>query len=112
MDTKQHIQERNVDRLTGDKRATAMARKYVWWQPPEHTLADRPLFLAQLMTLGSADDIRWLLSLVSTAELRDVLRDPPIGIFNPRSWNFWHIWLRLTPVPPLPARHPPPTPTP
>lgn len=104
MDTKPHVQERNVDRLTRDERATALARKYVWWQPPEHTLADRPLFLAQMMNLGTADDLRWLLSRVSTSELREVLRDPPIGIFNARSWNFWHVRLGLTPPASLPAR--------
>lgn len=108
MDTKQHVRERNADRLTGDERAPAMARKYVWWQPPECTLADRPLFLAQMMNLGTADDIRWLLSCVSTPELRKVLRDPPIGIFNDRSWNFWHLRLDLTPSPKLPVRSLPP----
>ena len=81
-----------------------MARKYVWWQPPERALADRSLFLAQMMNLGTADDVRWLLSLVSTTELRNALRDPPIGIFNRRSWNFWHLRLGLTPPPELPAR--------
>lgn len=93
-----------ADRLTGDRRAAAMARKYVWWQPPERTLDDRRLFLAQVMTLGTAADIRWLLSRVSTSELRGVLCDPPVGIFNGRSWNFWHLRLGLTPVPGLPAR--------
>ena len=104
MDTKQHVKERHADRLTGDERASAMARKYVWWQPPECTLADRSLFLAQMMTLGTPDDVRWLLSRVSTSELREVLRDPPIGVFNARSWNFWHVRLDLTPPPKLPAR--------
>jgi len=92
------------DRLTGDRRAAAMARKYVWWQPPKRTLDDPRLFLAQVMTLGTVADIRWLLSRVSTSELRRVLRDPPVGIFNGRSWNFWHLRLGLTPTPPLPAR--------
>ena len=104
MDTKQHVQKRNVDRLTRDERATAMARKYVWWQPPERTLADRRLFLAQMMNLGTADDIRWLLSRVSTFELHELLDDPPVGIFNPRSWKFWHLRLGLTPAPELPKR--------
>lgn len=110
MGTNAHVRERDRDRLTSDARAPDMARKYVWWQPPEQTLADRPLFLAQMMTLGTADDIRWLLSLVSTADLRQVLRDPPIGIFNPRSWNFWHLRLDSTPPPELPARRLPPEP--
>lgn len=104
MDTKQHVQEDNADRLTDDERTPFMARKYVWWQSPECTMADRPLFLAQMMNLGTADDIRWLLSRVPTSELREVLRNPPIGVFNARSWNFWHVRLDLTPPAKLPAR--------
>ena len=93
-----------VDRLSSDRRAEAMARKYVWWQPPERTLEERRFFLAQMMTLGTAADIRWLLSRVSTSELHRVLHNPPIGVFNGRSWNFWHLRLGLTPTPQLPAR--------
>ena len=32
------------DRLTADSHARTMARKYVWWQPPEATLADAAIF--------------------------------------------------------------------
>ncbi len=81
-----------------------MARKYVWWQPPGRTLADTRLFLAQMMTLGSVDDVRWLLSRVSEDRLREVLRDPPSGVFNGRSWRYWHLRLGCDPVPELPAR--------
>lgn len=108
MDTKPHVPEHNDELLTRDESAPSMARKYVWWQPPERTLTDRPLFLAQMMNLGTADDLRWLLSLVSDSELREVLRDPPVGIFNPRSWSFWHLRLGLTPTPELPVRRLPP----
>ena len=92
------------DRLTGDRRAEALARKYVWWQPPERTLADRRLFLAQVMTLGGMDDVRWLLSRVSEDSLRAVLRDPPPGVFNARSWRYWHLRLGCDPAPELPER--------
>ena len=92
------------DPLADDRRAQAMARKYVWWQPPERTLADRRLFLAQVMTLGSVDDVRWLLSVVPHEDLRGVLRDPPAGVFNGRSWRFWHLRLGRVPVPVLPVR--------
>ena len=81
-----------------------MARKYVWWQPPDRALADRRFFLAQVMTLGSVADVRWLLSLVPEEDLRGVLRDPPAGVFNGRSWRFWHLWLGCVPVPELPVR--------
>lgn len=92
------------DSLANDARAEAMARKYVWWQPPELTLADRRLLLAQMMTLGTLDDVRWLVERVSEDSLRAVLRDPPVGVFNGRSWNFWHLRLGCHPVPALPAR--------
>ena len=92
------------DRLTNERRAEAMARKYVWWQSPERTLADTRFFVAQLMTLGSVDDIRWLLSRVSEDRLRAVLRNPPAGVFNGRSWRYWHLRLGCAPVPELPER--------
>ena len=92
------------DLLANDPRAEAMARKYVWWQPPERTLADRLLLLAQMMTLGTVDDVRWLVGRVSEDDLRAVLRDPPVGIFNGRSWTFWHLRLGCHPAPELPAR--------
>ena len=57
-----------------------------------------------MMTLGTVDDIRWLLARVSEDELRRVLNDPPIGVFNGRSWNFWHLRLGSVPVPELPTR--------
>ena len=81
-----------------------MARKYVWWQPPDRTLADQRLLLAQMMTFGSVDDVRWLLSHVSEDSLRRMLRDPPAGVFNGRSWRFWHLRLGCVPVPELPVR--------
>ena len=91
-------------RLTAVPGARKMARKYVWWQPPEQTLDDAPLFLAQLMTLGTADDVLWLLSVTSDDDLRGVLRDPPVGVFNARSWSYWHLRLGFESVPDLPVR--------
>ena len=35
-----------------------MASKYVWWQAPRLTLADPRLLIAQLMTIGTLDDVR------------------------------------------------------
>ena len=91
-------------RLQADDRARSMAQKYVWWQSSEHTLTDGRLLLAQMMTLGTADDVRWLLSVASDADLLCVLDDPPVGVFNRRSWAFWHLRLGCEVVPELPAR--------
>ena len=89
-----------------NRRAAALASKYVWWQDPHLTLADPRLLIAQLMTLGTLDDVRRLIDQVPADELRQVLREPPIGIFNERSWRFWHLRLDCRPIPPLPARPP------
>ncbi len=64
--------------------------------------------IAQLMTLGTLDDVRWLINQVPADALRRVLRKPPIGIFNERSWRFWHLRLDCRPIPPLPVRQSPP----
>ncbi len=88
--------------------AEKLARKYVWWQPPRQTLAEPALLVAQIMTLGVLEDVQWLLGRVSRDALRGVLRHPPVGIFNMRSWRFWHLQLGVAPIPPLPARPLPP----
>ena len=84
-------------------RDLAMASKYVWWQEARETLEDPCLLAAQIMTLGTLDDVRWLLGRASRGALRRVLRDPPIGIFNERSWRFWRLQLGMAPMP-MPAR--------
>ena len=94
----------SADGLNGDDSGAAMARKYVWWQPTARTLEDPRLLLAQIMTLGTVEDVRWLLARVSEADLRRVLQDPPVGVFNRRSWNFWRLRLGLDPAAELPAR--------
>ena len=91
-------------RLQADDHARSMAQKYVWWQPPERTLTDGRLLLAQMMTLGTADDVRWLLSVASSEDLLRVLDEPPVGVFNRRSWAFWHLRLGRDVIPDLPAR--------
>ena len=88
--------------------AMAMARKYVWWQAPDRSLAEPAQLLAQIMTLGTVEDVRWMLARVSRDDLCAVLRDPPVGTFNGRSWSYWHRWLDQMPIPPLPTRTLPP----
>ena len=90
------------------EQAIAMARKYVWWQAPDRSLAEPAQLLAQIMTFGTVEDVRWMLTRASRDDLRAVLRDPPIGTFNGRSWTYWHRWLGQVPIPPLPARTLPP----
>ena len=85
-------------------RAMAMAQKYIWWKTAAETMADPVLLLAQMMTMGTLQDVQWMLSCTASDELRAVLRSPPVGVFNGRSWTYWHRRLNGEPIPPLPAR--------
>ena len=84
--------------------ALSMAQKYVWWKAPAETLTEPVLLVAQMMTLGTPEDVQWMLSHTSTDELRAVLRSPPVGVFNGRSWTYWQRRLNGEPIPPLPSR--------
>ena len=90
------------------EQAVTMAKKYVWWQGPERSLAEPAQLLAQIMTFGTVEDVGWMLARVSRDDLRAVLCDPPIGTFNGRSWTYWHRCLDMVPIPPLPSRTLPP----
>lgn len=63
--------------------------------------------IAQVMTLGTFDDVRRLMSTVDEDALRDVLASAEAGWFDERSWHYWHYKLsvaELGKVPPLPKR--------
>jgi hypothetical protein len=81
-----------------------IAARYVWWQPPETTLARPHHFLCQLMTLGTADDVRVVRRELGDAAFVDALEHAPAGVMDPKSWNYWHLFFFGRPPPPLPTR--------
>lgn len=80
-----------------------IAAKYVWWQPPEVTLARPHHFLCQLMTLGTAEDVRTARRAMGDQAFVDALKHAPPGIMDAKSWNYWHLFFGLQPRA-LPAR--------
>ena len=88
-----------------NERTLAVARRTVWDKTPEETLARPAHFLAHLMTHGLSEDIMDMLAMPGKETFREALRQAPPGIFDARSWNYWHIALGMTPVPPRPV-HP------
>lgn len=86
---------------------TPLARKYIWWQPPERTLRDPLRLIAQVMDIGTHADAEALRAAVGDEDLRRALREARAGQFSARSWHYWHLVLgvsTLHDVPPLPAR--------
>jgi len=81
-----------------------VARRLIWWQTPEQSVADPVRLVAQVMALGTWDDIQTVRKLMGSQVFSEVLEQAPAGIFNDRRWNYWHIKLDRLPVPPLPKR--------
>jgi hypothetical protein len=83
----------------------AVARRVVWFKPPEEALADPFHFLAHVMTYGTPEDLCALRDVATSDDYREALDHAPPGIFDARSWAYWHLVLTgRSPAPPLPAR--------
>jgi hypothetical protein len=86
---------------------TPFARKYIWWQSPEDAARDPRRLIAQVMNLGTFEDVMALRRLVGVATLVETLRDARPGEFSDRSWHYWHLILDAAPlhqIPPQPVR--------
>ncbi|MBS1856799.1 MAG: hypothetical protein JST11_15630 [Acidobacteria bacterium] len=80
-----------------------VARRVVWFDSPENTLADLPTFLAHVMVYGTAADVTVVERFVPAEEFRGVLENAPAGLFTMDRWRSWHERFGM-PVPPLPRR--------
>ena len=80
-----------------------VARKVVWYEKPEETLADLITFLTHLMVYGSSADVSVAERYVPQEEFRRVLEQAPAGVFSRDVWKKWHERFGMS-VPPLPRR--------
>jgi hypothetical protein len=81
-----------------------IARRLIWWMPPEEALEEPSLFLAQVMTLGTWDDVELVRAALGEEPLRECLHNAPPGIFDLPSWHYWHRRFGIQPIPPPPRR--------
>jgi hypothetical protein len=87
--------------------ARTLAKKYLWWQTPDEAARDQQRLVAQVMNMGTFDDVRFVETQLGAEYLRRVLKHALPGHFDPRSWTYWHYRLGLAKpdrVPPLPQR--------
>lgn len=81
----------------------ALARRLVWFEPPEQALSDSLRFLAYAFRHARAAEMALLRQHVSDEELREALESAPAGIIDARSWSYWRLMFDLEPAP-LPER--------
>jgi hypothetical protein len=70
-------------------RLATLAQRYLWWQRPDGVSHAPVRMIAQIMHLGTYDDIRQLEALVGEVALADTMRRSQPGWFDDRSWSFW-----------------------
>jgi hypothetical protein len=89
---------------SGVEALQCIARKLFWWKLPEEALADTIRFAAQVMTYGNWEDVQTAKAELGEEVFRQTLLKPPPGVFDARSWVYWHHYFRIDPIPPLPKR--------
>ncbi|GAA0570471.1 hypothetical protein [Rhizomicrobium electricum] len=82
----------------------ALARRLVWFEPPEQALADPVRFLAYAFARATHEDMNILRRYLTEADFREALLKAPPGIIDPRSWCYWHVRLGQYPAPAMPER--------
>jgi hypothetical protein len=81
-----------------------VARRVIWFEPPERALADPVRFLAYLMNYGTAADVAVVRRYLDLDDFREALEQAPPGIFDEESWVRWNSFVGRVPTPPLPKR--------
>lgn len=81
-----------------------IARRVVWFEPPEEALADPVRFMAYALATATHEDMKVLRRYVSEEDFREVLDHAPPGIIDRRSWAYWNSKMGRYPPPPMPTR--------
>jgi hypothetical protein len=89
------------------KRLARLAKRYVWWLSAEQALEFPQRLIANIMDMGTFEDIHELVQAVGEEALRQTLANAEAGQFRPRSWSYWQYMLNGLcdgDLPPLPMR--------
>jgi hypothetical protein len=78
-----------------DNPLKGIARELFWWQSPEVSLSNPRRFLAQVMTLGTWVEVQCVRDSFGWDAFKDTLLNAPPGVFDGRSWSYWHAFFGL-----------------
>jgi hypothetical protein len=82
----------------------ALARRLVWFEPPEQALADPVRFMAYAFARATHDEMRVIRRYLDDSDFREALENAPPGIIDARSWAYWNSKMGRYPAPPMPVR--------
>jgi len=81
-----------------------VAKRIVWFKPPEEALDNPVELLAHAMKHATDKDMAALLEQVGENGLREAIDNAPAGIIDARSWSYWNARIGRYPTPPAPKR--------
>ena len=83
----------------------AVVDQTVWWEPARsQAKADLEFFLPYAMAYATDQALSRIRRHATDDQLRAALQDPPIGLFDVQSWEYWHTILGVSPIPARPRR--------
>ena len=71
-----------------------LRKRYIWWKTPGGE-PDVNRIIAQVMDIGTYEDVKVLEAEVGRIRIKQVLSDARPGWFSARSWAYWHLLLGL-----------------
>ena len=89
--------------MEADSELQEVARRCLWWTSADEALGDTRQFLCHVMVYGLWQDAVVIRRRFGREQLMAALAHAPAGLFDLRSWPYWHRVLGL-PVPPRPLR--------
>ena len=81
-----------------------VARRVIWFEPPEQELSDPIRFMAYACTFARHEDMQAIRRYGCDDDFRSALDHSPPGIIDARSWAYWNSKLGRYPPPPRPVR--------
>lgn len=82
----------------------SVARRIIWFEPPQRAVADPVRFMAYAMTYARHEDMKIIRRYVEDGDFLEALDRAPAGIIDPRSWAYWNLRMGRDPPPPMPVR--------
>lgn len=76
--------------------------RLIWWKTDQNVSTER--MIAQVMVFGTWEDILEAIRRFGADAFDKVLDNPPKGLFDAKSWCYWHKRLGRIPAPPLPQQ--------
>jgi hypothetical protein len=84
----------------------SLGAKYMWWPAVSAAGHGEERIIAQVMDIGSYDDILRIEAVLGRERLAEVMRHAQPGWISARSWDFWRGRLRAQAGLELPERPP------